>query len=259
MGRKRQNNDAIFAELLLAALRYAWTVNPVRGALIGVSAAVLLCGVLPALLSLGVPSGTSLTTAQLPAAMGGTILGIISKFIFWLGGAVSAVFLLCALINIFRKPGIRRGHLSLVSSEKPAENKASSAPNIPFIRKDLMTASELAFFKRLRTAFPDVQVCPQVALAAIVDIPAKYNNNKFKHVNRAPFAAKYADFAIVDLDTGAVYAIIELDDHTHDSPERKQEDADRDAMLEEVGIPVHRFDARNMPSVKEIQDWFDEN
>lgn len=258
MGRRRQKDNAVFFEIALAVIRGAWAARPLYGALAGIGIAAVFCGVLPALLSLGIPTSAPVTNAELPAAMAGTILGLISKMSFWFGAGMAAVCFLCALVNVFRKPE-SGNHLSLVSTEKPAENKASSAPDIPFIRKDLMTASELAFFKRLRAAFPDVQVCPQVALAAIVDIPAKYNNNRFKHVNRAPFAAKYADFAIVDLDTGAVYAIIELDDHTHDSSERKQEDAERDAMLEEVGIPVHRFDARKMPSVKEIQDWFDEN
>lgn len=133
------------------------------------------------------------------------------------------------------------------------------APKIPFVRKDLLTPTELIFFKRLRQSFPEVLVCPQVALAAIIDIPARYNQGKFKHVNRAPFAAKFADFAIVEPDTGEVHAIIGLDDYSHDGAERQAEDAARDAMLEEVGIPVHRFDARKMPDVATLQAWFEED
>lgn len=258
MGRKRQANDAIFFEIALNVIRGAWRARPLYGALTGVGIAIIFCGALPALLSLWIPASAPVTNAELPAAMAGTVLGIISKISVWFGAGIAAACLLCALINVFRKPGTSSSHLSLVSAKVTKEPRASTTPNIPFIRKDLMTASELVFFKRLREAFPDVHVCPQVALAAIVDIPAKYNNNRFKHVNRAPFAAKYADFAIVDLDTGAVYAIVELDDHTHDSTERKKEDAERDAMLDEVGIPVHRFDARQMPSVEELQAWFDE-
>jgi hypothetical protein len=30
-------------------------------------------------------------------------------------------------------------------------------------------------------------------------------------------------------------------------------------MLEEVGIPVHRFDARKMPDVAALQAWFEED
>jgi hypothetical protein len=130
------------------------------------------------------------------------------------------------------------------------------APAIPFVRKDLLTPTELIFFKRLRQAFPDVLVCPQVALAAIVDIPAYFNNNQYKYANRAPFAAKYADFTIVEPETGEVYAIIELDDHTHDSEERQAEDAARDAMLDKVDIAVHRFDARKMPTAEELRALF---
>lgn len=50
-----------------------------------------------------------------------------------------------------------------------------------------------------------------------------------------------------------VRAIVELDDYSHDGAERQAEDAARDAMLDEVGIPVHRFDARTMPDVAAFQ------
>lgn len=66
-----------------------------------------------------------------------------------------------------------------------------------------------------------------------------------------------ADFAIVHPDTGEVHAIIELDDYSHDGAERQAEDAARDAMLDEVGIPVHRFDARKMPTVPELRTLFE--
>lgn len=54
-----------------------------------------------------------------------------------------------------------------------------------------------------------------------------------------------------------MHAIIELDDCSHDSAERQAEDSTRDAMLEEVGIPVHRFDARKMPTVSELRTLFE--
>lgn len=132
----------------------------------------------------------------------------------------------------------------------------SAPPDIPFIRRPLMTPTEFKFFHILNEAFPECMVCPQVALAAVVDIPAHFNKGKFKYVNRAPFASKFADFTVLDPMSGEVYAIIELDDYTHDSAEKKAEDAERDAMLEEVGIPVHRFDARRMPTVPQVQAHF---
>jgi hypothetical protein len=120
---------------------------------------------------------------------------------------------------------VRAGELKAPCEDWPSaaidELEPKAAPVIPFIRKALLTPTELIFFKRLRQAFPDVLVCPQVALAAVVDIPANYNHGKYKHVNRAPFAAKFADFAIVEPDTGEVHAIIELDDYSHDGAERQ--------------------------------------
>jgi hypothetical protein len=148
------------------------------------------------------------------------------------------------------------GQLEQTRRSQVKPTAKSKAPTIPFVRKNLLTPTELIFFKRLQAAFPDVLICPQLALAAVVDIPAKFNQGQYKHVNRAGFAAKFADFAIVDPDSGEVLAIIELDDHTHDGPARQAEDAARDAMLAQVGIEVYRFDARKMPQVAELQAWF---
>lgn len=172
----------------------------------------------------------------------------------WVGLGVGALCLGCAAINVMRGHSGQAGF----SLGRPAP-RYRGAPAIPFVRKPLLTPSELKFFKRLRAAFPEVVICPQMALAAVVDIPARYNQGQFKHVNRAPFAAKYADFAIVEPDTGEVLAIIELDDYSHDGAKRQAEDAARDAMLAQVGIEVHRFDARQMPSVDELQERFAEN
>lgn len=253
MGRRR-NNDGGAAEVLFEAVAYAWRSPPHKGALMGVGIAVVFCLAVPALLGLAVPAPTD--PASLTHASGAVISGLVamfSKFSIWAGIGGGLLCFGCAAINLLR--GQRgQNRLSLVEPTSRQKN----APAIPFVRKDLLTPTELTFFKRLQAAFPGVLICPQMALAAIVDIPAKYNQGPFKHVNRAGFAAKFADFAIVDPDTGEVLAVIELDDHTHDGAERQAADAARDEMLAEVGIEVHRFDARRMPRVEELQAWFAE-
>lgn len=267
MGRRRQN-DGGGLELIFDIVAKAWRSPPHVGARMGVGLGLVFCVAVPAALSLAVPAQSGPPSlANVAVGAIGPLVVMVSKGSTWLGIGTAAACFGCAAINLVRghRGGVGQGgRLRLVpsTSSKPSGKfsrvEPKTTPAIPFVRKDLLTTTELVFFKRLRQAFPAVLVCPQVALAAIVDIPAQYNHNKFKHVNRAPFAAKYADFAIVDPDTGDVHAIIELDDYSHDSAERQAEDAARDAMLEEVGIPVHRFDARKMPDVAVLQAWFDE-
>lgn len=236
----------------------------------GVGLAVVLCGLISGVLSLAVhaPAAPSSLTNVATGAIA-PLVELFSKFSRWAGIGSSALCFGCAAINLVRglsvgAGGGQGGRLRLVPRTSGQQGgkftrvEPRMAPAISFVRKPLLTPTELIFFKRLRQAFPDVSICPQVALAAVVDIPAKYNQGKFKHVNRAAFAAKFADFVVVDPDTGEVHAIIELDDYSHDGAARQAEDAARDAMLEEVGIPVHRFDARKMPDVAALQAWFED-
>jgi hypothetical protein len=270
MGRRRQRDEGLAGalfDLIGAAVKFAWTSPPLHGFLMGVGLMVLLCGLVPLFF------GQFGSTTAAGASVVKTLLGFLGKICSIAGAVGGAICWFGAVVNLFRsressnpapqEPRRRASAPESISRASRSVNHLNApkfeprlAPEIPFVRKDLLTPTELKFFKILHEAFPDVLICPQVALAAIVDIPAYFNNNQYKYANRAPFAAKYADFTVVDPDTGEVFAIVELDDHTHDSPERQAEDAARDAMLDEVDIPVHRFDARKMPSVAELRALF---
>ena len=101
-------------------------------------------------------------------------------------------------------------------------------------------------------ALPKGHIVPQMAMSALVDI-AEHQKRGLRGrqlgIRRSAFSQKRLDFVVLDAGDYSVVAVIELDDHTHDSKARKAEDAARDAILESVGYPVVRFDARRMPSV----------
>lgn len=270
MGRRRQKDEGLAGalfDLISEAVKLAWTSRPLYGFLTGLGLIALLCGFVPFFFAqFGNDGGIGATVLK-------PLLGLLGK-ICSIGGAIGgAICWLGAFVNLFRNreevafvakaprrgsaPTATRRPSGGIASLNAAKYEPKQSPEIPFIRKDLLTPTELRFFKVLRQAFPDVLICPQVALAAVVDIPAYFNNNQYKYANRAPFAAKYADFAIIEPDTGEVHAIIELDDYSHDGAARQAEDAARDAMLDEVGIPVHRFDARKMPTAQELRTLFE--
>ena len=54
-------------------------------------------------------------------------------------------------------------------------------------------------------------------------------------------ASKSVDFVIVDLASGDARLVIELDDRSHDRPDRRDRDALVDAALRVAGIPIARF------------------
>ena len=137
-----------------------------------------------------------------------------------------------------------------------AGRPAKTAFKVEYLRNEPLTPTERKFFHRLVEAVPEGVVAPQVAMSALVDIPAHMNQGKYKHVNRSQFDTQRVDYVVFDRETAEVVCVIELDDHTHDSARAKEKDRRRDAMLEGVGYTVLRFDARKMPTMGELREHF---
>lgn len=114
--------------------------------------------------------------------------------------------------------------------------------------KRLLTDNELEFLERLRTALPEYQVWPQVAMGALVELTLPRGHREFWKV-RDQFAAKILDYVVSRPPKLDVVAVIELDDQTHDPAK----DAERDALLASVKIRTLRFQSRVKPTAAEIR------
>ena len=95
-------------------------------------------------------------------------------------------------------------------------------------------------YARLISAFPQHHVLAQVAFSALI------TSQNYKIRNQ--FNRKVTDFVLLDKNCNVV-AVIELDDPSHIGKE--QEDAARDAMLQEAGYRVLRY--TSIPSVSALQ------
>lgn len=155
MGRRRQN-DGGGIELVFDIVAKAWRSPPHVGALLSLALAVLFCGVVPVLLSLAVPAPTSLASVATGAIK--PLVELFSKFSIWFGIGSSAACFGCAVINLVRGhsgAGGQGGLLSLVpknagrGESRFARVEPKVGPSIPFVRKDLLTPTELKFFKVL--------------------------------------------------------------------------------------------------------------
>ncbi|CAM2847206.1 DUF2726 domain-containing protein [Acinetobacter celticus] len=109
-----------------------------------------------------------------------------------------------------------------------------------FFPKRVITNFESKMYTRLISAFPQHHVLAQVAFSALI------TSQNYKIRNQ--FNRKVTDFVLLDKNCNVV-AIIELDDPSHLGKE--QEDATRDAMLEEAGYRVLRY--TSIPSVQTLQ------
>ena len=119
-----------------------------------------------------------------------------------------------------------------------------------FKSKVLLTANELEFLGRLEAAMPELRFCPQVALGALLEPAVPRRDGREFYRLRGMFSQKIVDFVAQRRTDGAVIALIELDDRTHDSAT----DAQRDAITQSAGYKVIRWNSKAKPVAAAIQE-----
>lgn len=130
-----------------------------------------------------------------------------------------------------------------------AKLAAGGGDDPKFKAKTLLTANELEFVARLEAAVPELRICPQVAMGAILDPAVARSDAKAFYRARGMFAQKIVDFVAQDRADGRIVAVIELDDRTHDG----EKDARRDAMLKSAGYRVVRWSSKSKPDAAAIR------
>ena len=83
----------------------------------------------------------------------------------------------------------------------------------------------------------------QVAMGALLKAPARLGRRS-SFADRNGFSQKIVDFVIHDLATGAVIALVEVDDYSHDAAR----DRKRDAMTTRAGYLTIRISGLDQPN-----------
>jgi very-short-patch-repair endonuclease len=138
---------------------------------------------------------------------------------------VSVVFLAVALVIVFdrRRPG---------------------AAVWPVYARPVLTDPERVLYARLREAFPDRVVLPQVQICRFVEV--KNVRNRTAVLNR--YSRLSADFVICSSDC-VPFVVVELDDASHQRSASRVRDAKKDAVLAAAGIRLLRWHVRSIPDV----------
>lgn len=125
------------------------------------------------------------------------------------------------------------------SKEAPQIEDAPAAPKLPeaepvqpvYTAKDsIMTECERGFFEAIRKIVePAYTVQPQVNLASVVnkESQSRYRNELFRNI----------DFGIFDRDY-RLRVLIEINDQTHTTQDRRERDQRVKAICDEAGIPL---------------------
>lgn len=141
--------------------------------------------------------------------------------------------------------------LYLIFRPKAKTIKGDDLPVWPFEPMQLMTDSEVLFYKKLKMALPEFHLFGQVQLSRMIEPTEEVASERQFWFNRV--CRQSVDFVLVDEDLQTVLAAIELDDWTHESKTRQKQDAKKDKALASAGIPIIRFHAEKMPSVQIIR------
>ncbi|MCK5320886.1 DUF2726 domain-containing protein [Candidatus Parcubacteria bacterium] len=110
----------------------------------------------------------------------------------------------------------------------------------PYRKKDyLFSVAELKFYKILKQIiYGELTIFAKVRLADVVYIPKYYSNNKY---NFYRIQAKHIDYLICSNDRIKPLIAIELDDSSHNMPDRQKRDKFLEDMLEDAKLPLVRI------------------
>jgi very-short-patch-repair endonuclease len=116
---------------------------------------------------------------------------------------------------------------------------ARLAPHTPRVRaKPLLTERERAARAIIERFLPHARVHVQVSMGALLQTERGFNRSETLRV-RNSFSQKIVDFVIEDRTSGAILALVELDDRSHDNIR----DRVRDAMTASAGYRTIRLPA----------------
>jgi len=106
-------------------------------------------------------------------------------------------------------------------------------------KSELLTPAEKDFFKILIQAANAYHIFPKVRMADFIKVQALNPKEWGKAFSK--IKAKHIDFLLADKSTLEPILAIELDDKTHQRPDRQQRDIFVDQTLTKIGLPILRI------------------
>ena len=163
-----------------------------------------------------------------------------------------AMIVLIGIVYIFK--GV--GKIKQAEDSNENNNQIKKSQYKYYAKSYVMTSRENECFKILNEVFSSKWfVIPQVHLSALLDYRVKGQNwnAAFRHIN-----GKSVDFVLIGKESFKVICAIEIDDSTHNKPERKERDVEIERIFNQARIPLARiskFESMTKPELaKAITD-----
>ena len=134
---------------------------------------------------------------------------------------------------------------------KSRGGQSKSIENWPFYAKSLMTQPEQVLYHRLVASLPEQLVLAQVQVSCILRVKKGFKALEWRNrINRMSY-----DFVVCAKDT-SVQAVIELDDSTHNTPRRIEQDKKKDKATKDAGVRMIRWNVAAIPDEAAIKAAF---
>ncbi len=129
----------------------------------------------------------------------------------------------------------------------------STPKRLPYTcRKSLLTKTEIRFYKSLQKAvLDDWEVFVMVRIADLIRVEPQTRNYR-GWLNK--ILAKHIDFVLCHPGTLEPVVCIELDDPSHNRPERIERDEFVNHAFESAGLPLIRIETQPQYKSREIRD-----
>lgn len=130
-----------------------------------------------------------------------------------------------------------------------------SAPPLPYVRREaLFTPAERAFLVVLdKVAGERYRVFGKVRVADVLDVkPMRDRRAWWRAFTR--ISSKHFDYVLCDPADLSVVAVIELDDRSHQRPDRVERDAFIDEACQTAELPLLRVPARRTYVQRELRE-----
>ena len=134
--------------------------------------------------------------------------------------------------------------------------REAKAVAYPYERADaLFTAAERAFLHALeQSAGSQFRITGKVRLGDILHVHKGLSNSQ-RTTARNRINQKHVDFVLCDPRSLQVVGVIELDDRSHDRPDRQRRDEFVDRALGAAGIPILHVKVQRSYNAEEVRQW----
>lgn len=149
--------------------------------------------------------------------------------------------------------------VSIKKAEEKIKEVKSHSKDFPYIKSKLLTPAELQLYHFMINNLDNskrICIVPKVRLGDIIEV------DPYITLSKTPFykiSSKHVDYLICEEDTMDTICVVELDDYTHDTVERKENDKFKEEALRAAGIETLRITCKiatlELKDIEKIDDF----